>query len=83
MTDFGVRGDYVWRSNISFSASVQYERWLFPVIQPNAEKPVSATIEISFQPQKLFQHSAQERQDLRPVREVDIEFRLGAGWLAT
>ena len=32
----GVRGDYWVRSNLSVSASVQYERWLFPVIQPNA-----------------------------------------------
>jgi hypothetical protein len=64
VTDFGVRGDYWWRSNVSFSASVQYERWLFPVIQPNAEKPVSATIEILFQPQKLFRHSAGNTDDL-------------------
>ncbi len=63
VTDFGVRGDYWWRSNLSFSASVQYERWLFPVIQPNAEKPVSATIEILFQPQKLFQRSSQSVSD--------------------
>jgi membrane-associated phospholipid phosphatase len=54
VTDFGVRGDYWWRSNLSFSASIQYERWLFPVIQPNADKPVSAAIEILFQPQRLF-----------------------------
>jgi hypothetical protein len=64
VTDFGVRGDYLWRSNVSFSASVQYERWLFPVIQPNAEKPVSATVEIQFQPQKLFKHSVENATDL-------------------
>jgi hypothetical protein len=64
VTDFGVRGDYLWRSNVSFSASVQYERWLFPVIQPTAEKPVSATIEIQFQPQKLFKHSVGNATDL-------------------
>jgi Capsule assembly protein Wzi/PAP2 superfamily len=64
VTDFGVRGDYWWRSNISFSASVQYERWLFPVIQPNAEKPVSATIEIMFQPQKLFRLAAGTATDV-------------------
>jgi hypothetical protein len=63
VTDFGVRGDYCWRSNLSFSASVQYERWLFPVIQPKAEKPVSATIEIRFQPQKLFKRSSQSVSD--------------------
>jgi hypothetical protein len=59
LTDFGVRGDYWFRSNLSFSASVQYERWLFPVIQPNASTNVSATVEILFQPQKLFQRSSQ------------------------
>jgi membrane-associated phospholipid phosphatase len=58
VTDFGVRGDYWLRSNISFSASVQYERWLFPVIQPFTEHPISATLQVSFQPQKLLRHSA-------------------------
>jgi len=58
VTDFGIRGDYWLRSNLSFSASVQYERWLFPVIQPFSERPITATLEVSFQPQKLLRHSA-------------------------
>jgi hypothetical protein len=58
LTDVGARGDYVLTSNVSFSASVQYERWLFPVIQPFAERPFSASFEILFQPQKLFRTSA-------------------------
>jgi Capsule assembly protein Wzi/PAP2 superfamily len=58
LTDVGARGDYWVRSNLSLSASVQYERWLFPVIQPNAQKNVSATVEIQFQPQKLFRRAA-------------------------
>jgi hypothetical protein len=57
LTDAGVRGDYWLRSNLSVSASVQYERWLIPVIQPNESTNVSATVEILFQPQKLFQRS--------------------------
>src|SRR5713101_2971344 len=57
LTDAGVRGDYWVRPNLSLSASVQYERWLFPVIQPNAERNITASVEILFQPQKLFQHS--------------------------
>jgi len=57
LTDAGVRGDYWLRTNLSVSASVQYERWLIPVIQPNESTNVSATIEILFQPQKLFQRS--------------------------
>src|SRR5258708_31223269 len=58
LTDVGVRSEYWVRSNLSLSASVQYERWLFPVIQPNPSTNVSATVEILFQPQKLFRHSA-------------------------
>jgi len=58
LTDVGARGDYWVRPNLSLSTSVQYERWLFPVIQPNPSTNVSATVEILFQPQELFRHSA-------------------------
>jgi len=58
LTDVGVRGDYWVRSNLSVSTSVQYERWLFPVIQANTNTDVSATVEILFQPEKLFRSSA-------------------------
>jgi membrane-associated phospholipid phosphatase len=57
LTDVGARGDYWVRRYLSLSATVQYERWLFPVIQPNAATNVSATVQILFQPQKLFQRS--------------------------
>jgi hypothetical protein len=57
LTDAGVRGDYWLRSNLSFSASVQYERWLIPVIQPNESRNVTAAVEVLFRPQKLFRHS--------------------------
>jgi hypothetical protein len=58
LTDVGARGDYWVRPDLSVSAAVQYERWLFPVIQPTPATNVSATVEILFQPQKLFRHSA-------------------------
>ena len=58
LTDVGVRGDYWVRSNLSLSASVQYERWLFPIIQPNAQRDVTASVQIKFEPQKLFQRSS-------------------------
>ena len=58
LTDAGIRGDYWLRSNLSFSASVQYERWLIPVIQPNESRNVTASVEILFQPKKLFRRSA-------------------------
>jgi hypothetical protein len=58
LTDFGVRGDYWVRPNIGLSAWIQHERWLFPVIQPNVSRNVSATVQILFEPHKLFQHPA-------------------------
>jgi hypothetical protein len=57
LTDASVRADYWVRPNVSFSTSVQYERWLFPAIQPGAQKNVSASVEVLFQPQKLFRSS--------------------------
>jgi hypothetical protein len=57
LTDVGVRSDYWLRSYLSFSASVQYERWLFPVLQPNSQRDVSASMEILFQPEKSFRRS--------------------------
>ncbi len=54
LTDVGVRGDYWFRSNMSVTGSVQYERWLFPVIQPNAQRDVTASVGIQFQPQNFF-----------------------------
>jgi hypothetical protein len=53
LTDFGVRGDYWLHSSLGISAWVQHERWLFPVIQPNASKNVTAAVEITFEPHKL------------------------------
>jgi hypothetical protein len=58
LTDVGVRGDYWLRADLSLCASVQYERWLFPAIQPNAQRNATASVEILFQPQKLFQRAA-------------------------
>jgi len=54
LTDVGVREDYWFRPTLGISTTLQYERWLFPVIQPNAARNVSATVEIQFQPEKLF-----------------------------
>ena len=58
LTDVGARGDYWIRPNVGLSAWVQYERWLFPVIQSNSSRNVTAGVEVLFQPQKLFQRSA-------------------------
>ena len=57
LTDFGVSTNYQLRSNLGLSAWVQHERWLFPVIQPNASKNVTAAVQIQFEPRKLFRRS--------------------------
>jgi Capsule assembly protein Wzi/PAP2 superfamily len=54
LTDVNVRVEIWPNSTIGFSASTQYERWAFPVIQPNASKNVVATLGIVFQPKRLF-----------------------------
>ena len=66
LTDFGVLSDYSVRSDLSVSVSVQHERWLFPSIQPNASRNVAASIQILFEPQKLFERSTAGRQVDRP-----------------
>jgi Capsule assembly protein Wzi/PAP2 superfamily len=57
LTDFGVRSDYSVRRDLSLGVSVQRERWLVPVIQPNVSRNVSASLQILFEPHKLFSHS--------------------------
>jgi capsule assembly protein Wzi/PAP2 superfamily protein len=57
LTDIGVSTDIWVRSKFGVSAWVQHERWLFPVIQPNASRNVTAAVQILFEPRKLFQHS--------------------------
>jgi hypothetical protein len=57
LTDAGTRIDYSLRSNLSLSVCVQHERWLFPVIQPNEARNVTASVGISFEPQKIFRSS--------------------------
>jgi hypothetical protein len=68
LTDVGVRNDYWLRPNIGLSATVQVERWLFPVIQGNASRNVSATVEIQIQPQKFLHRGDNEtpRTEGRP-----------------
>jgi hypothetical protein len=68
LTDFGVRGDYWTRFNVGVSAWVQYERWLFPVIQPGAERNVTAAVQISFEPQKWFRRSDPVGADVESPR---------------
>jgi membrane-associated phospholipid phosphatase len=62
LTDVGLRWDWQIGSSLGFSANVQHERWLFPVIQPSAARDVKASLEIRFQPQRLFQRGPKNSQ---------------------
>src|SRR5882762_4158398 len=64
LTDAGVRTDYSLRSNLSLSLSVQHERWLFPVIQPNAARNVTASVGIVFEQQNIFRASQADTADV-------------------
>jgi hypothetical protein len=61
LTDVGVRNDYWLRPNLGLSTWAQYERWLFPVIQPNSALNVTVGVEVRFQPQKLFRRGDGEK----------------------
>ena len=57
LTDVGAQGTYAPRNSLSLSLSVQYERWLFPSIQPGAQRNISTSVGIVFQPQKIYRPS--------------------------
>ena len=57
LTDAGVRSDYWIRSGLGITASVQYEKWLFPVIDQKEQNNVAVSIGIQFQPRKTFRPS--------------------------
>lgn len=54
LTDANVGAEFWTNSRVGFSVSTQYERWAFPVIQPNASRNVAAAIGIVFQPKRSF-----------------------------
>ena len=58
LTDAGIRGDYSLRRDVSLGVSVQYERWLFPSIQPSASRDVTTSVQILFEPHKLTLRSS-------------------------
>jgi hypothetical protein len=60
LTDVGLRSDFWLRPNFGLSTWVQYERWLFPVIQFNSARNLTAGVEVQFQPEKLLQRSVKK-----------------------
>jgi hypothetical protein len=56
LTDVGARGDIWLHNGVDMSASVQYERWLIPAIQPTVSRNVAVSVGVLFEPQKLLRH---------------------------
>jgi hypothetical protein len=63
LSDFGVRNDYRLLPDLGISVSLQYERWLVPVLQADSRRNVTTAVELQFQPQKLFQRSRNNTVD--------------------
>jgi hypothetical protein len=53
LTDIGARADYWWH-DLGFSVWVQHERWLFPVIQPNPSRDITAAVQITLWPRQVL-----------------------------
>src|SRR5262249_40431317 len=58
VTDFGARSDYDITKSVGLSVSVQYERWLFPVLRPGPTTNVSSFVEFDFHPSSIFQRAS-------------------------
>jgi Capsule assembly protein Wzi/PAP2 superfamily len=53
LADANIRAEFWLRSSFSLSASVQYERWNFPVIASTRQANVATSIQLSFWPKGL------------------------------
>ncbi len=63
LTDAGIYVDLWARSAFSFSGSVQYERWNFPVLAPMGQSNVTTSIQITFWPKS---HEARTMRTAQP-----------------
>lgn len=57
LTDAGGSIDLWVHPHLDVAATVQYERWLIPVVQPNATRNVTMALQLSLQASRLFRHS--------------------------
>ena len=50
LNDFGARTEFLLRDNLSFTGSVQYERWAFPLLAAEPKSNVTASFQLTFMP---------------------------------
>jgi hypothetical protein len=54
LSDYSIRGEHALGSNLSFSGFLQYEKWWFPILSSTNESNVTASLQLTFYPGKLF-----------------------------
>jgi hypothetical protein len=52
--DFSARCDFKLRPEITFTGTLQYEQWNFPVMRASAQSDVLASIQLTFHPNLTF-----------------------------
>jgi len=57
LTDVGAQGDFALRKTVQLSVSVQYERWLYPLIQAGEQRNLSTSVGIRFEPKEIHRPS--------------------------
>jgi hypothetical protein len=51
LTDFSLSANWWLRNDLSISGTIQYERWLYPIITPGAQTNVTTSLQMVFWPQ--------------------------------
>jgi hypothetical protein len=51
LTDVSLSASFRLRNDLSASGSVQYERWLYPIITPGVQTNVTTSLQLVFWPQ--------------------------------
>jgi hypothetical protein len=51
LTDFSLSANWWLRNDLSVSGTIQYERWLYPIITPGAQTNVTTSLQMVFWPQ--------------------------------
>jgi len=50
LNDFGIKGEYSPRSQLSLQGFIQYETWKFPILSPRTESDVTVSLQLTFYP---------------------------------
>lgn len=54
LVDYSLRGDFLAGRNVALSGYLQYEQWRFPVISPDRQSDIAASLQLTFYPRLRF-----------------------------